>query len=283
MVRVVHDNRTMRTNQRFRFVAIVGLVVALLTAGISLAGGASDTPEDPETTTCEPIDDVIVDDGDVVDGETVDDGEVVDGDGSVDDDGALVDGDEGEVDGDDLTDTEDEGDEPTATEDEGDEPGDTGDEGDTEECDDDEAAVEDDAAETESDDVQVAAEPSEAHVGACIAAVDASDVDLELDPAVGPVPGEKHGLENAIGRVFWNCVHHENRGLPNALDHLVHNLNEKLKREDLREEARAEREVAKAEREAARDEAKAARDAAHAAAKAARDAAKAARTAAHAS
>lgn len=277
MARVAHDNRTMRTNQRFRFVAIVGLVVALLAAGISLAAGASDTPEDPEPTTCEPLDD-----GDVVDGDgdetVVDDG----GDGTVvpDDKGDEPTHTEGDdlthTEGDDLTDTE--GDDLTDTEGEGDEPTDT------EDCDD--ATVEEDDAEagSEGDDVQAAAEPSEEHVRACIDETEDTELaELDLDPTVEPVPGEKHGLENAITRVFWNCVHHENLGLLNALDHLTDNLDAKLQREELRAERAAEREAAKAAREAAREAAKAARDAAHEAAKAARDAAKVARAAAHGS
>jgi hypothetical protein len=43
-----------RANERFRFVAIVGLVVALLTAGISLAGDAIETPDEPHPTICAP-------------------------------------------------------------------------------------------------------------------------------------------------------------------------------------------------------------------------------------
>ena len=274
MARTVHDNRTMQTNQRFRFVAIVGLVVALLTAGISLAGGASDTPEDPDLTTCEPVDDVV-DDG-IVDGdETVDDGDVVDGDAGEPGDTE----DEGDVPGD----TEDEGDVPGDTEDEGDVPGDTEDEGDvpgdTEDCDD-EAAVEDDEAEVDEEESGEASQAGEFTAQQCS---EAAGLAAGEEPTVAPVPGEKHGLENAIAHLLWNCLDHPNHGLVNALTKHTLKLDAWLERQELKDERKAERSAAKAERDAARDAAKAARDAAHAAAKAAREAAKAARTAAHGS
>jgi hypothetical protein len=268
MARAVHDNQTMPTNQRFRFVAIVGLVVALFSAGISLAGGASDTPDDLESTTCEPID--------VVDGdETVDDGDVVDGDETVGEDDEPTDT-EGEDD--EPTDNEGEDDEPTDTEGEGDEPTDTEGEGDAEDCAGE--AVEDDPVGTEEEGSDDAAQLAEYTEEVCLEA--AGFGTGEDGPTEGPVPGALHGLENAFAHVLWNCLDHPNHGLVNALRKLEPKLEAWLERQDLREERKTEREAAKAEREAARDAAKAARDAAHEAARAARDAAKAARTAAHA-
>jgi hypothetical protein len=267
MAWAVHDNRTMPTTQRFRFVAIVGLVVALFSAGISLAGGASDTPDDLESTTCEPIDDVV------------------DGDGTVgeDDEGADTEGE-----GDEPTDTEGEGDEPTDTEGEddegadtegeGDEPTDTEGDGDAEDCGDE--AVEEDPVGTEEEGSDDTAHLEEYTEEGCLEA--AGFGTGEDGPTEGPVPGALHGLENAFAHVLWNCLDHPNHGLMTALRKLEPKLEAWLERQDLREERKTEREAAKAEREAARDAAKAARDAAHEAARAARDAAKAARTAAHA-
>ena len=70
--------------QRFRFVAIVGVVMAVLSAGFALAGDAFDDPADePTPTTCEPIGDDPIEDGDTVedseDPEGTDDGESEEG------------------------------------------------------------------------------------------------------------------------------------------------------------------------------------------------------------
>ena len=48
------DIPDMRANGRFRFVAIVGFAVALLTAGIGLAGDAIGSPDEDQPATCAP-------------------------------------------------------------------------------------------------------------------------------------------------------------------------------------------------------------------------------------
>jgi hypothetical protein len=236
MAPVVHDNRTMQTKERFRFVAIVGLVIAMLTAGISLASGAFDTSDEPEPTVCEPVGD-----------------------------GDVVEGDEGED-----ADTVDEGEEPV---DEGEEPVDEGeepvDEGDTDECDDpaeDDETVENDGPALEENEGDVQAQDYTA--ADCTEAVGLLPGE---EPTEKPVPGELHGLENATAHLLWNCLDHPNHGLVNALTKHTLKLDAWLERQELKAERKAEREAAKAEREAARDAAKAARDPAHAAAKAARE------------
>ena len=218
MARAVHDTSTMKTSERFRFVLIVGTVVALLTAGISLAGDALDPSHEPEPTTCEPVDDGVT----PVDEITPDEERVVE---------------------------------------DGDDPADAF--GDTDDCDDD-AAVDDPAVEEEADvgddasqdDVTQEFVPQD-----CTAAI---DVDFADAPTEGPTPGEHTGLENAMDHVMWNCLVHPNHGLVNALAHLKGNLDQKLLRDEAREQRRAEREAAKAEREASRDAAKAEREAAKA-------------------
>jgi hypothetical protein len=240
--------------ERFRFVFIVGVIVALISAGIGLAGDAIDEPD--ETPTCEPTD--VVDEGDT-DVDTED----------------AIEGEEGEE--------SEEGEE--AEEGEESEEGEEGEEG--EESEEGEECEEPAGDETESDlegdevaeEAYAVAEPSKEHVQACVDAASETDVEFELDPEQAPVPGELQGLENAIAHVFWNCVHHENLGLVNALDHLTDNFNAKLEREELKAERKAEREAAKAEREAAkaeREAAKAEREAEREARKAAREAARAA-------
>jgi hypothetical protein len=228
--------------ERFRLVAVIGLVVALMSAGFALAGDAFDTPAD-EPTTCEPIDDTV-DDGDTVEegeqseqGDTGDEGESEEGDavegGDVSEDGdgseeGCEEGDEGDTD--DVTDDGEEGDELV--------------------------------------DVEPALEVSEERVEEC---TEAAGLTPEDAPEAKPVPGEKTGLENAIAHVLWNCLGNDNDGLVNALDHLSWNLEQKELRDEAKEERQAEREAAKAEREAAHEAAKAERTAAHDAAKAARE------------
>ena len=57
------DTRPVEKVQRFRFVAIVGVVMAVLSAGFALAGDAFDDPADePTPTTCEPIGDDPIED-----------------------------------------------------------------------------------------------------------------------------------------------------------------------------------------------------------------------------
>jgi hypothetical protein len=243
----------MQKGQRFRFVAIVGLVVALTTAGFALAGGNTfDTSEEPQPTVCPP-NGGTVDEGDSTD-ETTEDG------GTVEDGGTFDEGDTTET-----GDTVDEGD---ATEDgdvpeDGDttEDGDTvdeGDQGDPAECEDpaDEADDSDDAeAPADGATDQPATDASPERIAECTEAAG-----LTAAPTEKPVAGELKGLENAISHVLWNCMRNDNDGLVNALEHLSANL-----------EAKQLRDEAKAERKAAHDAAKAAREAAHAAAKAARE------------
>jgi hypothetical protein len=250
----------MRTAARFRFVAIAGLTVALLSAGIGLAANAFDGSDDPQPTVC-PTDDQVTSGDEPVVGATEEPGDT---EGDTEEPGDT------EGDTEEPGDTEGDTEEPGDTEGDTEEPGDTDDDQD---CDDE--AAEDETAEDadEAGNVQAADEPNAEHVQACIDEASDTQADLELDPNEAPIPGEKQGLENAISHVFWNCVHHENDGLVNALDHLTDNLDAKLEREELREERAASREAAKAEREADRDAAKAEREAAREAAKAAREAA----------
>ena len=44
----------MHKGERLRFVAIVGVAIAVLSAGFALAGDAFDAPTDEPTSTCEP-------------------------------------------------------------------------------------------------------------------------------------------------------------------------------------------------------------------------------------
>jgi len=99
---------------------------------------------------------------------------------------------------------------------------------------------------------------------------EAAGLTAEDTPDESPVPGELHGLENAIAHVLWNCMRNDNDGLVNALEHLSANLERKELRDEAKEERRAEHEAARAEREAARAERRAAHDAARAAREAAR-------------
>ncbi len=70
----------MQKVQRFRFVAIIGLVVALTTAGFALAGdNIFDTSEDPQPTVCPPTGGTV-DEGDTTDA-TTDDGDTDEGTG----------------------------------------------------------------------------------------------------------------------------------------------------------------------------------------------------------
>jgi hypothetical protein len=222
------DDVVMQKGQRLRFVAIVGLVVALTTAGFALAGDVlSDTPEDPQPTVCPST------------GGTVDEGSTIE------------DGDQGESEESEPV----EGEEPV----EGDEPV----EGEPEECDeatDDAGGVEDPAGDaTEAGEEAGLAQDSTADD--CLVA---AGLDAGAEPAEGPVPGVLHGLENSTAHLLWNCLDHPNHGLVNALTKHTAKLDAWLARQDLKAERKAEREAAKAERRAAHDAAKAARELSHA-------------------
>ena len=270
---MVHDVRNMRANERFRFVFIVGLIAALLTAGISLAGDAIGTSEDPQPSVCEPTDDAGGG------------GTVVEGDDEVvpDDQGEVIPHDQGEVVPDDPSEVVEGSDEPSETEEDSEEPvdegetnetadeqGETEDPGDGGACDDTTAADEGDQGDAQVE-KNADASPQEWTRDDCLGAAQGEE------PQEGPVPGQLHGLENAVAHVLWNCLDHPNHGLVNALTKLHGKLDAWLERREEREAARAEREAARAERGAARAVAKAASDAAHVAAKVAREAAKAAR------
>lgn len=237
----------MQKGERFRFVAIVGLVAALTSAGFALAGDALDTSEEPQPTTCEPIDDTVEDGGTVDEGGSLDEGGSVDEGEPVDEFDPVGAG--GSVDDGDAVD-------------EGD-PGESG------ECEDESDETDDtDVAETPAEDEgagvdgEIALEPTEERVQEC---TEAAGMTLADAPEEKPVPGEKQGLENAIAHVLWNCLRNDNEGLVNALEHLSDNLERKELRDEAKEERKAEREAAKAEREAARAERKAEREAAKAA------------------
>ena len=240
----------MQRGQRFRFVAIVGLVVALTTAGFALAGGNTfDTSEEPQSTVCPPS------------GGTVDEGDTT---GETTEDGDTTEDTTGDTTGDTTEDTT--GDTTEDTTEDGDTV-DEGDQGDPGDCEDpaDEADDSDDAeapdVEGDAADQQAATEPTPERITQCTEAAGLTAADAPTDK---PVPGELKGLENAISHVLWNCLRNDNDGLVNALEHLSANL----ERKQLHDEA-------KAERKAAHDAAKAERQAAHEAAKAARELARA--------
>jgi len=236
----------MQKGQRFRFVAIVGLVVALTTAGFALAGGNTfDTSEEPQPTVCPPTGGTV-DEGDSTD-DTIEDGDTVD-EGNSTEDG----------------DTAEEGDATEAANTTGDttEDGDTvdeGDQGDPAECEDpaDEADDSDDAEAPADEAVdQAATDASPERIAECTEAAGLTAADA---PTEKPVAGELKGLENAISHVLWNCMRNDNDGLVNALQHLSANLEAKQLRDEAKAERKAAHDAAKAERQAAHDAAKAAR------------------------
>jgi hypothetical protein len=78
----------MQKGERFRFVAVVGLVVALMSAGFALAGDSL-RPLRNEPSACEPIDDTLEDGGTVDEGDQGESQECEDEAGETDDtDGA---------------------------------------------------------------------------------------------------------------------------------------------------------------------------------------------------
>ena len=230
----------MQKGERFRFVAVVGLVAALTSAGFALAGDALDTSEEPQPTTCEPIDHTIEDGGTVDDGEPVDESDPVEG-RTVDDGDTVDEGDQGE----------------------------SGEcEGEADQTDDTDGAEAPAKDEGVGVDREVALEPTEERVKECTEAAGKTPADA---PEEKPVPGEKQGLENAIAHVLWNCLRNDNEGLVNAVEHLSDNLERKELRDEAKEERKATRDAAKAERDAAKAE----RKAGHETAKLAREAARA--------
>ena len=268
MALVGDDTRTMKTTERFRFVAIVGVVLAMLTAGIGLADGFEFDTDEPDPALCEPTDDGGVDDG-VVDDGVVDDGDVVDGvddgtdvgdeptEGEDGEDGAVgEDGEEPTEDGDDPVDDEDGVDDGTG---EGEEPTDD-DQG--EDCEEPEDGVEEEDPAEEEDAAEADADAATYTPEDCLAAAGLEAAD---EPDEKPVPGELRGLENATAHLLWNCLDHPNHGLVNALTKHALRLEGWLERQELKDARKAEREAAKAEREAARAAAKAEREAAKAA------------------
>ena len=221
------DDVVMQKGQRLRFVAIVGLVVALTTAGFALAGGHFDASEEPQPTVCTPT------------GGTVDEGDAIeDGDQGESDEGEPVEGDE-PVEGEEPV----EGDEPVECDDA------TDDADETEEPADDAAEAGDEAAQAE----EFTAED-------CLAA---AGLEAGDEPTEAPVPGELHGLENASAHLLWNCLDHPNHGLVNALTNHAAKLDVWLEKQELKAERKAEREAAKAERKAEHEAAKAARELSH--------------------
>lgn len=217
----------MLKGQRLRFVAIIGLVVALTTAGFAFAGdNIFNTSEDPHPTVCPPT------------GGTVDEGDTTD-------------------------DTTDEGvtDEDNGIIDEGDQGGDADDEDESTDCED-AADRTDDAAEAEdpASDVAGDAQAEEFTPEDCLAA---AGLVAGEEPVEGPVPGELHGLENSTAHLLWNCLDHPNHGLVNALTNHTAKLDAWLAKQELKAERKAEREAAKAERRAEHEAAKAARELSH--------------------
>jgi hypothetical protein len=233
----------MRKGERFRLVAVIGLVVAMMSAGFALAGDALNEQPSDEPTTCVPVDNTV-EDGDTVEGEE------------------PVDGEEGESDESDESDEADESEE-----------GEESDE--AEECEEADEADETDETEEPADDVaeegdeEAALEPAQERIDECMMA---AGMEGEEAPEGKPEPGDElKGLENAISHVLWNCMRNDNDGLVNALEHLSVNLERKELRDEAKEERKAEHDAAKADRDAAKAE----RKAEHEAAKAARELARA--------
>ena len=244
------DTGAMHKGERLRFVAIVGVVMAVLSAGFALAGDAIDDPSDEPTTTCEPTGDPVEDGNTVEDGDTVQDGDTVED--SDDPEGTE---DEGSEEGEESDDAE--GGEDPEGADEG-EDSDDAEEG--EECPDEtDVSEEPSGDDAEDGEEETTVEPTEERVAEC---TEAAGLTAEDAPDGSPVPGELTGLENAIAHVLWNCMRNDNDGLVNALEHLSANLERKELRDEAKEERRAEREAARAERRAAHDAARAAREAA---------------------
>jgi hypothetical protein len=234
----------MQKVQRFRFVAVIGLVVALTTAGFAFAGdNIFDTAEDPQPTVCPPTGGTV-DEGDATD-DTTDEGATDEDNGTVDE------GDQGE-------DTDDvEGNTP----DEGDQDESADDEDESTDCED-AADGTDDAEEAEdpAGDVTGDAQTEEFTAEDCVAA---AGLQVGDEPTEAPVPGELHGLENATAHLLWNCLDHPNHGLVNALTNHAEKLDAWLAKQELKAERKAEREAAKAERRAEHEAAKAARELSH--------------------
>jgi hypothetical protein len=228
----------MQIRERSRFVAIVGLVTVILSAGFASAGDTFEDPADGPAATCEPTPDIVGD------------GNASEGSDHAEGTGA---------------DHAEDAPEPDGIEDPAIDEG----------CDDAADAehpvedVEEPGESEEPDDSQPALEVSEERVAEC---TEAAGLTGEDAPDEEPTPGEPTGLENAIAHVLRNCLRNENDGLVNALEHLHANMERKLGREERKAERKAEREARKAERNAAKAE----REAERAAGKAEREAAKAA-------
>src|SRR5919109_2574609 len=224
----------MRSSGRLRLGMIVGLIVALTTAGIGLASEETDATIG-EVTSCHPT-------GTATDGEAPLEQQV---EGEVED---ALEEDESEI-------AEAERSEPADDSDEASSP---------DACDDsiaqDENEETDEGASTGAPNGARAEEPSPTRIAACTGAAGLTSADA---PTEKPTAGELHGPENAIAHVLWNCVRNDNDGLPNALAHLKANLDRAQLREELKAQREAEREAAKAARRAAHAAAKAARASSH--------------------
>ena len=230
--------------QRFRFVAVIGLVVALTTAGFAFAGdNIFDTSEDPQPTVCPPTGGTV-DEGDTTD-DTTDEGATDEDNGTVDE------GDQGE-DADDV-----EGD--TSVGGGQNEPAD--DQNESADCEDaadgtDDNPEAEDPADNAAEDIQA----EEFTAEDCLAA---AGLEAGGAPTEAPVPGELHGLENSSAHLLWNCLDHPNHGLVNALTNHTAKLDAWLAKQELKAERKAEREAAKVERRAEHEAAKAARELSH--------------------
>ena len=224
----------MQKVQRFRFVAIIGLVVALTTAGLAFAGdNIFDTAEDPQPTVCPPTG------GTVDEGDTTHDSTDV---GATDEDNGTVDEGDQDESADDV-----EGDTPE----EGDQDESADDEDESTDCED--AAEDTDDAEEADDPAGDAAEAGDEGAQAeeftaedCLAAAGLKAGD---EPTEAPVPGELHGLENSSAHLLWNCLDHPNHGLVNALTNHTAKLDAWLEKQQSKAERKAEHEAAKAARE----------------------------------
>jgi hypothetical protein len=228
----------MQKGQRLRFVAIVGLVVALTTAGFALAGGNFDPSEEPQPTVCPPT------------GGTVDEGNTIEDGDQGESEEPPVEGEEPPVEGEEPPV---EGEEPPV---EGEEPPVEGEE--SVDCDE---ATDDAGVEEPAEDVAEAGLAQDYTADDCLGA---AGLVAGEEPVEGPVPGELHGLENSTAHLLWNCLDHPNHGLVNALTNHTAKLDAWLAKQELKAERKAEREAAKAERSAAHEAAKAARELSHA-------------------
>jgi hypothetical protein len=220
----------MQKGERFRFVAVIGLVIALMSAGFALAGDSLRPPRN-EPSSCEPTDDPVDE------GETVEEGE------------ALEDGDQGESE----ERKSEESDESEECEDV------TDDTDDTEEPADDEGVESDEGA---------ALEPTEERIAECTGAAGLTAADAPDErPIPGELNGLENAISHVLWNCIRNDNDGLVNALEHLSANLERKeLRDEAKeeRKAAKAERKVEREAAKAERKTAHEAAKAERRSARA-------------------